>query len=227
MKKFMIGTNILLSAAIFICGMFYAQTGDLFVKSISSIGFTLLAAANLVYTKTTEKDIGYATLIFYGLLFCMFGDIAIVTNFIAGAALFAVGHVFYILSYGKLIKFTIADAIPGLILFAASASVILVLPIFEFGSAVTLGVCITYAFIISMMLGKAFSNFRTEGNGLNSLILVGCVLFYFSDLMLLVNRFLNASEIFGMLCIITYYPAQCILAYSAAYSSNTAEPATA
>ena len=75
-------------------------------------------------------------------------------------------------------------------------------------------VCFVYALIISAMVGKAISNFIRERNLLNFILMVGAILFFISDLMLLLRWFMNLGEWAGTLCLATYYPAECILAYA-------------
>lgn len=81
-------------------------------------------------------------------------------------------------------------------------------------------VCIAYALIISLMVGKAISNYVQTKTKLSLVILVGSCLFYFSDFMLVFNVFADISEIFGVLCLSTYYPAEILLAYSILFCSN-------
>ena len=75
-------------------------------------------------------------------------------------------------------------------------------------------VCCVYALIISLMVGKAIANFIKEKSKLNLIILIGSSLFFFSDFMLLFSVFSNLGLVFLALCLITYYPAEFILAYS-------------
>ena len=74
--------------------------------------------------------------------------------------------------------------------------------------------CCIYAFVISIMVGKAIANFIKEKSQLNLIILLGSILFFFSDFMLLFNVFADVGRIFSVLCLATYYPAEFLLAYS-------------
>ena len=71
-----------------------------------------------------------------------------------------------------------------------------------------------YALIISLMVGKAISNFVKERTVLTATVLVGSILFFFSDLMLVFDWFMGIGRIAALLCMSTYYPAECILAFS-------------
>ena len=77
---------------------------------------------------------------------------------------------------------------------------------------------LVYAFIISLMLGKAVSNCLVK-NSKHSLfvrlvVALGAFLFFFSDLMLVFRWFGGGSKIFSYLCMGTYYPANWLLAFS-------------
>ena len=64
------------------------------------------------------------------------------------------------------------------------------------------------------MVGKALSNFVASRNLQNLIILLGSVLFFISDLMLLLGKFANLPIIVDVLCLVTYYPAEILLALS-------------
>ena len=64
------------------------------------------------------------------------------------------------------------------------------------------------------MLGKAMANLICQVNAVNALISAGSLLFFFSDLMLVLNWFVRVGKWAGNACMGTYYPALCILAFS-------------
>ena len=149
-----------------------------------------------------------------GLLVSMAGDIAINYNFIAGAVIFALGHIFYFSAYTKLVKFSAKDLICILILFVPSALFLAFAPIFNFDSSVLPGVCIAYAFIISLMTGKSVSNLIFRPSSVTLVTAMGSLLFFFSDFMLAFRVFADAPRIFDWLCLMTYFPAQSVIAHS-------------
>ena len=100
------------------------------------------------------------------------------------------------------------------LIFVPSLLIILLVPIFDFGGITLQILCCVYAFVISIMVGKAIANFIKDKSALNLIILIGSVLFFFSDFMLLFNVFSDISRVFGILCLATYYPAENLLAYS-------------
>ena len=64
------------------------------------------------------------------------------------------------------------------------------------------------------MVVKSISNIIVKKSLINILLVIGSVLFFVSDFMLLLNVFGNVGEFADILCLATYYPAQCFLAYS-------------
>lgn len=207
--------NVVLILAVLVGDVFYLKTGELWVKSITSAGFVAIGAVNLIYAikhKTTHLKFCITMLV--GLTFAMLGDIFLNIYFIAGAALFAVGHVFYFIAYCFIQKFKWTDLIPAAALFVPAVLFMTLAPIFNYRGVHFEILCIVYALIISCMMGKAVSNFIRERNVLNLIIMVGSILFVISDLMLLMHVFADIHRIFNILCLATYYPAECFLAYS-------------
>jgi len=216
MKKTFNILNILLIIAICVGDIFYMIYNDsLLIKSITSAGFVILGIINLIYTlknKTEHKK--FAIIMLIGLIFAMLGDIVLELHFILGAVLFAVGHVFYFVAYTTLIPFKWKDLIYGAIIFVPVTLFIMLAPFFDFGGLLMEIVCIIYAIIISCMVGKAISNYIQDKSLLHLIILIGSILFMFSDFMLLLNVFADLPRVIGILCLASYYPAECILAYS-------------
>ena len=86
---------------------------------------------------------------------------------------------------------------------------------FAFGIfAVENGLTPLQALIISMMTGKAISNFIREKNAVTTVLVIGCSLFLFSDLMLCASWFMDTGRITSILCMVAYYPAEILLAHS-------------
>lgn len=199
---------ILIGDLIFILG------GGLVAKTMASLLFVATGLVNLIYLLKTKGKSTSAYLLFIGLCFACLGDILLEIYFIIGAALFAVGHVFYFISYCKLIKFNWKDLIYSALIFVPSLLIILFVPVFDFGGILMQIVCCVYALIISLMVGKSIANIIREKSALNLIILVGSALFFFSDFMLLFSVFSNLSLIFLVMCLVSYYPAEFMLAYS-------------
>ncbi len=193
------------------------------LKTITSSLFLILGILNfiLLYKDFKSKSIKlYGLFNMLALLFCFLGDVLLIDFFIVGAVFFALGHLLFIIAFSFLNKFNLKDIIAGLILFAICLCVILIVPVFEFNGM--LPVILTYAFIISFMLGKSFTNFIFNTKYTNTflaLISFGALLFFLSDLMLLFNVFSDVST--GNACLSLYYPAQFVLAYSILFMNQS------
>ena len=207
--------NIILIVAVLIGDVCYTILGGLWIKGLTSLGFVLIGIVNLIYIfKLDGANRKFCIIMLIGLIFAMLGDIVLNLFFIGGAILFAIGHVFYFIAYCVLQSFKLKDLIFGAVIFVPSALIILLVPIFDFGGILMQIVCIVYALIISFMVGKSISNIIVKKSLINILLVIGSVLFFVSDFMLLLNVFGNVGEFADILCLATYYPAQCFLAYS-------------
>lgn len=213
--------NIVLVIAVLVGDVFYMLESELWIKALTSLGFVGLGILNVIYAKNHKSDKDkFIALMLIGLTFAMLGDIFLNIYFISGAVLFAIGHVFYFLAYCSLKKFKWTDLIAGALIFIPATLFITLAPIFNFDSIVMELVCIFYALVISCMVGKSITNLIRERSLLNLIVFIGSFLFMFSDIMLLINVFAQSSQVFGALCLGTYYPANCILAIAIALSSK-------
>lgn len=215
MKKSIKIFNFIMLIAIIIADIFYIINGTLILKSTTSALFVLLGSVNLIYallSHTTKRN--FAIIMLIGLIFAMCGDIFLEINFIIGAILFAIGHIMFFVAYSTLIKFKVKDLLYVALIFVPAMLVIVLAPIFNFGSIIMEILCISYALVISLMVGKSIANFIRSKSRLNLIILSGSILFIFSDLMLLFHVFSSISIVFGILCLASYYPAEFLLAYS-------------
>ena len=210
---------LILNTILFFCGLFstvcYDQFGGLWLKGVTSGWFVLLGIVNIVFIRRSGmKSAGFPAMMMTGLSLCWIADIVLNITFIPGALIFAIGHVFYFIAYSRLIKFEKRDLIPSAIIFVCAASLVLFVPIFDFGIPLMQYIILGYALIISLMVGKAISNMRRKKTSLTKLIVFGSILFFFSDLMLLLCYFAGAPQITDSLCLFTYYPGQYLLAHS-------------
>ena len=214
MKSLYITLNAIFLALIVAGDVCYTIFGGLWLKGLTSLMFVVLGVINLIYAiKNKTKYLKFSVWLVVGLTFAMLGDIVLNLYFIGGAILFAIGHVFFFVAYCFVSKFKTTDLIYTALIFVPSLMVLLFVPILNYGGILMQMVCIIYALIISLMLGKAVSNFVREKNLFTLIILIGCILFFFSDLMLLFDVFAGL-KVAGILCLATYYPAEFILAHS-------------
>lgn len=188
------------------------------LKTISSVLFVLCGLFNLVYC-LKNGFVGnkkFMIFLFIGLVFAMLGDVLLIDFFVVGAILFAIGHIFFFISFCFHSKIHWIDIVVSAGIFIVALLVIFLYPKFEFNGM--LPVAIGYALIISLMLGKAGGNLRLKTNrSFNVVVFLGALMFFLSDLMLLFNVFANAPYLFDILCLVLYYPAEFILAFSVCF----------
>ncbi len=207
--------NVMLILSIVLGDICYMAFDTLLAKSLTSALFVLLGGVNFIYLIVNKNDnLKFPIIMLVGLTFAMCGDIVLEVEFIVGAALFAIGHLFYFVAYCFLQKFKWVDLLYGAAIFIPAVIFITAIPIFDFGGILMEVVCVIYAIIISCMVGKAISNLVEKRTLQNVLIVIGSILFFFSDLMLLLNIFASLSKVVGVLCLATYYPAEFLLAFS-------------
>ena len=214
-NKGIFALNLLLAVLVQASMIWYLDCGGLWRKGLTSFGFVLLGVLNLAYLiAVRRKPFRFLGILVIGLVFAMLGDIVLNVNFIGGALLFAVGHIFYAISYAQLQRIGKLDLLLSGVIFAAAALFLLLAPIFDFGDAVMKGICVGYALIISLMFSKAVSNYRRNKCRAYALMALGSAMFVFSDFMLLLDVFANGPAITDTLCVMTYFPGQCIQAHA-------------
>lgn len=215
-NKIMMAVNTIVIAAIFVLNYFYQSNGfDFTLKCICSGGFALLGIINLVYAFVTrQSNSKFYVAMSAGLLLAFLGDVLIGYDFIIGAGTFALGHICFVAAYCFLQKLGKADILFSTLLFAGAAVFLLFCPWLTFDEPIFKVVCLVYALIISLMLGKAIGNFISNRTAVTAIIAVASALFFFSDLMLVFDWFIGRWDWTDHACMGTYYPALCMLAYS-------------
>lgn len=208
--------NILITIAVFIGNYFYQSLGfNYTLKIICSSGFALMGIINMIYANKRVTDKKVLMFMAFGLVFAFLGDVAINPNFILGVIFFALGHVFFVVSYLTYRRFARVDVILSAVLAGFSVTFITNFPYIVFEIQVLKYVVLAYAVIISIMVGKSVGNAAKEKNLFTRMIAVGSILFFISDMMLLLAWF---STIEGRwtsnVCMAAYYPALCLLAGS-------------
>ena len=213
MKKNIFIVNMALLLVLLALDVAYIVVGTLALKACASAVFVIIGIVNLIYAILNKADLKFPIIMMIGLVFAMLGDIILNIHFIAGAALFGVGHVFFLIAYNFLNKFSWKDIVCSLVIFIPSMLFIVLAPIFDFNGIVMEIVAVVYAFIISFMVGKAISNLIQKRSLINIIITIGSVLFFLSDLMLLLGSFASLPVV-GIICLVLYYPAEFLLAFS-------------
>ncbi len=222
-QKIFFSINVIFICAIFVLNYFYQSNGfDYTLKCVCSMGFALLGMVNLCYaflSKQANKRfyIGMAT----GLFLAMLGDVIINHNFIIGTAVFALGHISFVVAYCFLQRIKWLEIAIGGVVFIGAGAFLLFCPLLSFDEPIFRIVCIIYALIISLMLGKAIADFVRERNAVCGIIAIASVLFFTSDLMLVFDWFIGRWSWTNEVCMATYYPALCMLAFSMLIKSLT------
>lgn len=211
-----LAVNLALVLFIWIGDGLYIRHGAFSVKVITSLMFAVMGGVNLAYLILIKHgNYKFPIVMDAGLFLAMLGDVILEIHFIAGAVLFAIGHILFFASYCFLRKYTFVDFLIGAVIALFSVLFIAFAPIFDFADDIAMeAVCIIYAIVISLMVGKAICNFAVDRSWLTFIIMIGSLLFFFSDLMLLLNVFSTIEKYVGVLCLATYYPAECLLAFS-------------
>ena len=215
-KRILLAVNLLIIAAILVLNYFYQSNGfDFTLKCICSGLFALLGIANLAYAlKARQPDPKFYIGMSAGLVLAFLGDYLIGVSFIIGAAAFALGHVCFVAAYCFMQKMQGLDHIVGGGLFLACLLFLLLCPLLAIDVPAFRIVCIVYALIISTMLGKAIGNLIRRKNPVTATIAAASALFFFSDLMLVFDRFIGLWDWTSNACMGTYYPALCLLAFA-------------
>ena len=211
--------NMLLITANCVVNYFYQSNDYNFtLKCIGSALFVMIGIVNYLYaTKTLGKKDKFYTGMLVALVFCFLGDVFIHTSFVAGAGLFAIGHMCLVYIYCIVQKLTKKDVVISSVSFIATVIFLLFFPLLKFDIPVFRYVCIAYAAIISLMLGKAIGNYIKDKTTLNFILALAGALFYFSDVMLVFSWFVGLWAWTFPACMGTYYPALCLLAFSMYY----------
>lgn len=207
--------NALITGAVFVLNWFYqADHFNYVLKCICSIGFALMGVINFFYAKKTDpKNRRFYALMTAALVLAMAGDIVLKVHFIGGAAVFALGHLFFLAAYFCLENENGLDLVVCGAWMIGSCAFMLWFPLFDFGGPVMETICVAYALLIAMMLGKAMANWIKKRNVFRAMLLIGSALFYLSDLMLVLELFAGWSGA-AHICMALYYPALCLLAFS-------------
>lgn len=208
------GVNVALMIGTVACLVCYDILGGLWLKGVTSAWFVALGAVNLCYGLRRGVRHPYLWLTALGLALGMAADVLLGPAFIFGLLFFAAGHVLYLAGFFSLEKFRRQDLCYILPIAAVSLYAVVGTPFIRVDDPVLLPLLLGYAVIIACMLGKAISNWRVHGTPSRLLIMVGSILFWFSDLMLAVDMFGVPSRMTWILCSYSYWPAQALLAYA-------------
>jgi uncharacterized membrane protein YhhN len=212
----MINVLIIILGIILLFGLLYYQKKKdrmplLIMKSILSLLFVITALLQ------PHSVPAYYHYLFVGLIFCLIGDVCLALPhekvFMGGLVTFLVGHVFYIFSFLSLTQIFHWISAGLFIFFGLSAFIFfwlrphlrsMVIPV------------LLYILVITVMVSGAWavfwkSSFQISGR---TLILVGSICFYISDLFVARNKFIKEEYRNRLLGLPLYYTGQFLLAFS-------------
>jgi len=194
----------------------FVPASEYITKTIASMVFVIGGLVNLIYVIKNKNNYAqhpkFKWFMMIGLVFACMGDLFLIDIFVLGVAFFALGHVFYFMSFCFVQPFKLKDIIYGLLIFIPSLLLILLYKGFNFEGMKFL--IIIYALIISLMLGKSLQNFISNRTFYNIIVFIGATMFFLSDFFLLFRLFAGMGRVGSILCLIFYYPAQFVLASS-------------
>ena len=213
--------NIIFLICAFSCLICYDILGGLWLKGVTSGWFVMLGFLNVLYVwnhKKTRRN--FVFLIELGLFFGMCADILLGVHFISGILFFAAGHVAYLVAFFMLEKFQKRDILITLPFVVFSLYIVAGTSFIQIEDQILEKMLLGYACIIACMLGKAVSNLISEKSKYRWLILVGSIMFWFSDIVLAIDMFGESSRLTWILCSYVYWPAQNIMAHSMFYIND-------
>ncbi len=180
----------------------------------------LLTLLVVVYLVSAKKPLFWYVL---GMFFCFVGDVLLMFKganfFMYGLAAFLVAHVVYIkvtsvFLQRELTVKMISSAFPFVVLFGALMYLVypnlgdMLIPV------------IVYGITISTFGSVALLNYRSEKSTENSWLLIGAIIFIFSDSLIALNKFYEPNELYGVTIMITYILAQFLICKAMIVKSN-------
>ncbi len=212
----MINVFIIILGVTLLFGVLYYEkkkerTPLLITKSVLSLLFVITALLQ------PHPVPAYFHYLFIGLIFCLMGDVCLALPqgkaFRGGLVAFLVGHVFYIFSFLSLTSTFHWISIGPFIIFVMSAFIFFWLRP-HLGSMLL--PVLLYILVITVMASGAWAVFRNSSFQMSgrTLILVGSLCFYVSDVFVARNKFIKEEYRNRLLGLPLYYAAQFLLAFS-------------
>ena len=183
----------------------------LITKTILSL---LFVAAALLQPHSVPVYYHY---LLVGLIFCLIGDVCLALPqekaFNAGLVAFLIGHVFYIFSFSSLISISYWISSGLFIIFGISALIFFWLRPHLKSMLIPV---LLYIVVITVMVSGAWavfwrSSFQVSGR---TLILIGSLCFYVSDVFVARDKFIKEEYQNRLLGLPLYYAGQFLLAFS-------------
>jgi uncharacterized membrane protein YhhN len=187
-----------------------SRTGVWIAKPLASTAFVAAALA------AGAASSSYGRMILAGLVLSWLGDVLLIPRerpkvFLAGVGSFLLGHVAFAIAFLARGAAPAWVAGAAVLVVAALAGVVRWLAPHLPGDM--RGAAHAYMFVISVMVVTASGTFGAAGN---AAILIGAVAFYFSDISVARDRFVEHAFVNRLWGLPLYYFAQLALAYSTA-----------
>ena len=188
-----------------------------FLKPISTLLVIAMALFSLLEPAWNRT---YTLGVLLGLVFSLGGDIALMfmdnrKAFMLGLASFLVAHLVYTLVFTLFGQPSTGDWLSAVLLLASGAFIFRLLQP-NLGSMKV--PVIVYILVISLMVHQAFTTFASPlfSSGQAWMVAIGALLFYFSDLILALNRFCIPFK-YHRMSLALYFSSQALIALAASY----------
>lgn len=158
-------------------------------KTITSLCFLIIGLLGLLITE--KSRLKFSVIFYIALVFAFLGDVLITQSFIAGMAMFAITQIFLIASYYLVRKISYLEWIVFGLFIIFDLCLLLLYKDFDFSNSVLKVAVIIYALLISFMISKSLDLVKIwKNNKLKiCLIIIGAILFFTSDFILLFSEF--------------------------------------
>lgn len=172
-------------------------------KTLTSICFMIITIINIYISNTPHRY-----LLLFPILFCMIGDIFLAIYnrynkcFKLGLISFLIAHCYFVYNMCQILPFKLINII---------FPIIMVILVYILNNKQIINLkekstyCLIYAFFVSLLLSKAFDIYLNHFNIQAYLLLIGSILFFISDFILLFMYFKKRTKILHLLNLLTYY----------------------
>ena len=172
-------------------------------KTLTSICFMIITIINIYISNAHHRY-----LILFPILFCMIGDIFLAIYnrynkcFKLGLISFLIAHCYFVYNMCQILPFKLINII---------FPIIMVIFVYILNNKQIINLkekstyCLIYAFFVSLLLSKAFDIYLNHFNIQAYLLLIGSILFFIYDVILLFMYFKKRTKILHLLNLLTYY----------------------
>jgi uncharacterized membrane protein YhhN len=173
---------------------------------------TMVLILSLAWERTLSFPSAYGYFLLSGLCFSLLGDIMVMfpRKFLRyGLLAFMVGYLFYILAFSRDIEIVSYAVLIPILGFAAVFYFYLYKGLNKMRWPV-----LVYTLVVSVMAWLGVNRHLDLRDQKSLLVLIGCVLLFFSESVWAINRFRKAFWLAEILILGTYFPAQLLFALS-------------